>query len=598
MTDQQPDKQPLKEQPFRVRLSISTKILAISVGISLLSLSIFTFISLHNILKVGNYALEGISPLTRIAIENSTRAMEDLGEKMIEQKAVDVARQLEIYIKTHPRMTVSQLKNDKMFQDINTQKIGETGYIVVMDADTCEYYFHPTKRDLEGQNPRILFKDSLPSLVKILNRIVAERKKEASGYYAWQDPDGRIRDKYMHLKVVDAYTGDKKQMYIAAATYIDEFSAPARETEKKLADVSRNINDQIGGRISTAQQSFIILSVLIILIVGGITFAFSKMITNPFLSLIRGVEEIGKGNLESKVIVRTGDELEKLAYTFNKMTDDLKIYIKNLEETTSAKERFESELHIAHDIQMGMLPKVFPPFPDMQEFDIYAALEPAREVGGDLFDFFFLDDDHLCFNIGDVSGKGMPASLFMVVTKIMVKTKATKGLTPETVLDRVNQDISMDNPSLLFVTLFLGILNIRTGQLQFANGGHNPPLIIRPGSDIEMMELTGGLALGVMEDFQYRSKTITLQRGDLILLYSDGVTEAMNWDEELYGEKRLIELMHTLRDRPVYEIIAGILDSVNAFCQDAPRADDITLMAIRFNGNAMQNPAIKVHYDN
>jgi serine phosphatase RsbU (regulator of sigma subunit)/HAMP domain-containing protein len=586
MTEQRPDKKPSQEQSFRLRMSITTKILAISLGISLISLSIFSFISLHNIIKVGNYAMEGITPLSRIAIENSTRAMESLGEKMIEQKAVDVARQLEIYIKTHPRMTVSQLKKDVMFHEINMQKIGDTGYIVVMDADTCEYYFHPTKRDLEGQNPRILFKDSLPNLVKILDRIVVERKKEAGGYYAWQDPDGRIRDKYMHLQVVDAYTGDRKQMFIAAATYIDEFSVPARETEKKLADVSRNITEQIGDRISAAERSFIILSVLIILIVGGITFAFSKMITTPFLSLTRGVEEIGKGNLESKVMVRTGDELERLANTFNKMTDDLKVYIKNLEETTSAKERIESELKIAHDIQMGMLPKVFPPFPDVPEFDIYAMLEPAKEVGGDLFDFFFLDDDHLCFTIGDVSGKGMPASLFMVVTKIMVKTKATKGLTPEKVLDRVNQDISMDNPSLLFVTLFFGILNIRTGELQFANGGHNPPLIIRSNGDIGMMESTGGIALGVMEDFLYGSKTVALQRGDLIVLYSDGVTEAMNRMQELYSDKRLIALMRTLKDRSVDEIIRGIIESVDGFCKGEPRSDDITLMAIRFNGPA------------
>ncbi len=581
-----PDKKSSKDQPFRLKLSIGTKILAISLGISLLALSIFTFISVHNIIKVGNYALEGITSLSHVAIENSTRAMEALGVKMIEQKAVDVAGQIEIYIKTHPEMTISQLKNDKIFSEIINQKIGETGYIVVMDVDTCEYYFHPTKPNLVGQNPRITFKESLPALVEILDRIVVDKKTVAGGYYAWQDPDGRVRDKYMYLKVVAAYTRDKKLMFIAAATYIDEFSVPARGIEKKLGEMSKNIAEQIGGKISAARQSFIILSVIIILIVGGITFAFSRMITNPFLTLIRGVEEIGKGNLESKVMVRTGDELEMLAATFNKMTENLKNYIKNLEDTTAVKERIESELKIAHDIQMGMLPNIFPPFPDVPEFDIYATLEPAKEVGGDLFDFFFLDDDHLCFTVGDVSGKGMPASLFMVVTKIMVKTKATKGLSPEKVLDRVNQDISMDNPSLLFVTLFLGILNIRTGELQFANGGHNPPLIIRSGGDIGMTESTGGIALGVMEDFLYESKAVALQRGDLIVLYSDGVTEAMNRDQDLYGDKRLLELMHTLKDRPVHEIIRGIVESVDAFCQDEPRSDDITLMAIRFNGPA------------
>jgi len=327
---------------------------------------------------------------------------------------------------------------------------------------------------------------------------------------------------------------------------------------------------------------------------AGLVFLFlviawiSQRITGPISILSLKTTDIAKGNLDIELPPATSDdEVGELATSFENMRLALKEYISTLKETTAAKERMESELQIAHDIQMGMLPKVFPAFPDMPEFDIYAALEPAREVGGDLYDFFFMDDDHLCFNIGDVSGKGMPASLFMVVTKIMVKTTATKGLSPETVLDRVNQDISRDNPSLLFVTLFIGILNIRTGQLQFANGGHNPPLIIRPGSDIEVMESTGGLALGVMEDFRYGSKTMTLHCGDLILLYSDGVTEAMNRDEEMFGEKRLMEAMNTLKDHSVEETIKGILDSVNAFCQDAPRADDITLMAIRFNGPAM-----------
>jgi len=187
----------------------------------------------------------------------------------------------------------------------------------------------------------------------------------------------------------------------------------------------------------------------------------------------------------------------------------------------------ESELQIAHDIQMGILPKIFPPFPEMPEFDLYATIEPAREVGGDLFDFFFLDDDHLCFNVGDVSGKGVPASLFMAITKTLIKTRATKDMPPEVVLNQVNQDLSEDNPSLLFVTLFLGTLNIKDGTIEYCNGGHNPPYIIRESGEIEAVEMTGGLALGVMEDFSFQSKRIVLNRGDAIFIYSDGVTEAV-----------------------------------------------------------------------
>ena len=150
-----------------------------------------------------------------------------------------------------------------------------------------------------------------------------------------------------------------------------------------------------------------------------------------------------------------------------------------------------------------MIHKIFPPFPDRSDFDIFATIEPAKEVGGDLYDFFFLDEEHLCFAVGDVSGKGVPAALFMAVSKTLIMTKATKGLTSEAVLNRVNEDLSLDNPSMMFVTLFLGILNVRTGELEYCNGGHNPPYILRKNGDVEVMEMTGGMALGVMEDFVY-----------------------------------------------------------------------------------------------
>lgn len=309
-------------------------------------------------------------------------------------------------------------------------------------------------------------------------------------------------------------------------------------------------------------------------------------ITRPLRVLAGATRHIADGDLDSPIPeVVSRDEVGALAESFALMKDSLKQYIIDLTAATAAKERIESELHIAHDIQMGILPKVFPPFPDLKEFDIYATLEPAREVGGDLYDFFFLDDDHLCFNLGDVSGKGIPASLFMAITKTLIKTKATKPLTAEQVVNQVNRDLSIDNPSLMFVTLFLGILNIHTGELRYCNGGHNRPYIIRAGGRIEMMETTQGIALGVMEDFSFQSRTVRLDVGDTLFVYSDGVTEAMNEEKELFSEKRLEQGLELLKDRPVEELIAGIMERVNEFCGNEPQADDITMLAIRFNGD-------------
>lgn len=322
---------------------------------------------------------------------------------------------------------------------------------------------------------------------------------------------------------------------------------------------------------------FVFLFLVIVWIAGNIT--------RPLRALSRATEDIGVGNLDVELpMIRSQDEVGRLSASFESMKSSLKQYIEELKETTAAKERIESELKVAHDIQMGILHKIFPPFPDRKEFDIFATIEPAKEVGGDLYDFFFLDDDHLCFVVGDVSGKGIPAALFMAVTKTLIMTKATKGLTSDMVLNRVNEDLSLDNPSVMFVTLFLGILNIRTGELEYCNGGHNPPYILHKNGEIESLEMTGGMALGVMEDFSYQSKKIHIQERDTLFLYTDGVTEAINRNEELFSEERLEKDLVNLYGRPLNAMVDGVMERIREFSQGMPQADDITMMVLRYFG--------------
>ena len=330
-----------------------------------------------------------------------------------------------------------------------------------------------------------------------------------------------------------------------------------------------------------------------VLVLGAMGFAvlftvivlISRTITGPLRGLAGAAADIARGRLDVPLPpITSRDEVGELALSFGSMQVALRKYIADLTKTTAAKERIESELKIAHDIQMGMLPKIFPPFPDRSEFDIFAALEPAREVGGDLYDFFFLDDDHLCFLVGDVSGKGVPASLFMAITETLVKTKAARGLEPHIVLEKVNEDLSVDNPSCLFVTLFLGILDVTTGFLQYANGGHNPPFILRAGGSPEILPGTDGIALGVVEGFVYRSGEIVLKPGDLAFLYTDGVTEAMNLRKELYSAVRLEDELEEVKNLPVEEIVLTVKERIKEFEGEEPRADDVTMLAIRFNG--------------
>ena len=372
---------------------------------------------------------------------------------------------------------------------------------------------------------------------------------------------------------MEAYLGHFKALdwYIAVAVPVEEIQAPAR------ALVTR--------------QSFIISLIFL----GSLMVAYLLVtrISHPLNLLASYARELPMTDFtaeeeESSPIddlsAKFRDEVGRLAESFVFMRAELRKNVKELMETTAAKERIESELQIAHDIQMGILPKEFPPFPDRHEFEIYATLEPAKEVGGDLYDFFFVDDDHLCFAVGDVSGKGVPAALFMAVSKTLVKMEASKGLPAAEVLSRVNRQLAQDNPSLMFVTLFLGILNVRTGEVEYSSGGHDPPYVLSASGEIQPLELTDGVMLGVTEDLNYQSKKNLLQKGETIFLYTDGVTEAKNPDDQLFSDARLQQMLTRLQKKGTTDIIQSIRSEIEIFSEGTPQYDDITMLALKFNG--------------
>ena len=256
-------------------------------------------------------------------------------------------------------------------------------------------------------------------------------------------------------------------------------------------------------------------------------------------------------------------------------------------ETQRTKELIEGELRVAREIQMSIVPKIFPPFPERPELDVFAVLEPAKEVGGDLYDFFLLDDDHLCFTVGDVSGKGVPASLYMAVTKTLIKAKADIKLGPDEILYRVNNELCEDNDSGMFVTEFLGILTISTGELVFSNGGHNIPYLRKQNGEVAPLPKVPGVALGVMEDFEYFCASVQLEAGDSLVLYTDGVTEAMNPAGELLREERLENILRELNGKTAQEEVGHILHSTRQFMNGANQADDITILVIKYLGQKL-----------
>jgi sigma-B regulation protein RsbU (phosphoserine phosphatase) len=243
----------------------------------------------------------------------------------------------------------------------------------------------------------------------------------------------------------------------------------------------------------------------------------------------------------------------------------------------------EETLKLAHEIQMSMLPKIFPPFPERHEFDIFATIAPAKEVGGDLYDFFFIDDEHLCFAVGDVSGKGVPASLFMAVTKTLFRATAGQGGTPGEILARLNTEICRDNDSCMFVTLFCAILNILTGQVDYSNGGHNLPYYLHRDG-VRPLENVGGRALGLVEQSPYASGRMVLRPGEALLVYTDGVTEAMNSSETFYSDQRLEQFLASHRGCSPRQTIGDLVSDVRHFAGGAPQSDDITVLALLYFG--------------
>lgn len=341
--------------------------------------------------------------------------------------------------------------------------------------------------------------------------------------------------------------------------------------------------------INELNKKVLLAGVLGLALLLASTIIIARSITKPLKKLSQSAEEIGVGNFDIELPpVKSNDEVGRLTKSFHYMKESLKKYIHDLSETTVAKEKIESELKIAHDIQMNILPKTFPPFPNRPDrFDLFALLEPAREVGGDFYDFFFVDDEHFFFVIGDVSGKGVPASLFMAVTKTLLKTKASSELDPAKILTMINKDLSDNNDNCMFVTIFCGVLNINTGRLTYANGGHFLPLFFSADGEFKKLKETDGVIVGAIPDVEFSASEVSLQKGDCIFMFTDGLTEAMNPHNELFSMQRLTESVASAYYLSAQEMVAKVVEDVMFFAEGASQSDDITVMALRFKGEAV-----------
>jgi len=256
----------------------------------------------------------------------------------------------------------------------------------------------------------------------------------------------------------------------------------------------------------------------------------------------------------------------------------------SLRASIEEREKIAAELEVAAQIQLDALPSVFPPFPDRKELDIFASMRPAKEVGGDFYDFFLLDDDHLCAVIADVSGKGMPGSLFMMTSKTIIHDHALYSHSPAAIITEVNNQLCENNKAQMFVTVWLGILEISTGTLTAVNAGHEYPIIKHAGGDYEIVHDKHFLAVAAMEGVKYQEHTVQLKPGDLLYLYTDGVPEATNANNELFGSDRMLEALNKKKPDDVKVAADTMRDAVDDFVKEAPQFDDMTMLCIRYNG--------------
>ncbi len=326
--------------------------------------------------------------------------------------------------------------------------------------------------------------------------------------------------------------------------------------------------------------SGILTSLIVVLI---IVWLVSALLSKPLRKLAYGVSQLGLGNLDVSIDVATKDELGLLAGTFNKMTVDLKESIAQNERVLAENERIATELDVATKIQASMLPCIFPAFPEREDFDIYASMLPAKEVGGDFYDFFLIDDNTLAVVMADVSGKGVPAALFMVIAKTLIKNNAQLGKSPSEVFETVNRLLCENNEAGMFVTAFMGYLDITSGKFTFVNAGHNPPLISSKGT-FDWLKAKRSFILAGMDGMSYKQNEVVLKPGDELFLYTDGVTEAMNPENKLFTEARLLEIISAKGGGDLKELLCAVKLGIDEFAAGAEQADDITMLSLRYKG--------------
>ncbi len=473
-------------------------------------------------------------------------------------------------------VVAADVKFEQMMSNVIGSGLGDTGTTFILGATKNLVAYGALMEDAKEHGGLFnAFSDHFTDAQNVRKRIDDCAFGNGEAFHAQLDG----KEIYMTARVIPS-TGWLLCTAINAQEITQPIGAVTAKSDQLFADASKQMTGEF--RMMIVKAVFAMLMIALIAVV--VIYFISRTISKPVIRLTDTVKNTGEGDFDKKSDIDTRDEIGDLARSFNKMQDELKLFTENLKTATAEKERIGAELSLATRIQAAMLPSIYPAFPERPEFDIYASMDPAREVGGDFYDFFLIDDDHLCLLIADVSGKGVPAALFMMASRIILANYAKMGLSPAQILTKTNETVCRTNREEMFVTVWLGVLEISTGKLTAANAGHEYPVLRQGDGRFEFVKDKHGFVIGGMDGVKYKEYELTLTPGSKLFLYTDGVPEATNAENELYGTDRMLEALNENTAASPEELLKNMRRAVDAFVKDAEQFDDLTMLGLEYCG--------------
>ncbi len=393
----------------------------------------------------------------------------------------------------------------------------------------------------------------------------------------------KLQDKSYYMTAAEMNTVGWTIISVIDSSLADQPTVMMQEKTDEIQQASREI---FRNNIRNARNTLIGFLLLIFALSIFNAIVLGKRIVKPLETITKRISSLGGDEKQFRMedVYRTGDEIETLAQSFADISEKTVAYMNELQTVTAEKERIGAELHLATEIQESQLPRIFPPYPYRPEFELFATMIPAKEVGGDFYDFFLIDDDHLALVMADVSGKGVPAALFMMIAKILIKTRLEAGESPGEVLKNVNNHLLEGNKTGMFVTVWLAVITLSTGEGVAVNAGHEHPIVRRAGGQYEIVKYKHSMAVAAMEDISFREHTFKMNAGDSLFVYTDGVPEAENSSRELLGTERVLAALNKDADASPVQVLENVMCGIDAFVGSAEQFDDITMLSMRYNG--------------